>query len=76
MADEKPPLGVLNRDSYESGKLSMVQQAGGVCLQALEKMDADRLESVKGAIQRYTEEGLQVPYEWHEGYNELIWKLS
>lgn len=33
-----------------------------------------RIQSIKEAIERYTEENLSIPQEWVEEYNELIEK--
>lgn len=73
---QRPPLGVLNRTLHEEIVEKTINEAGGISLACLREIKLNRLEDLKGAIQRYAEVGKVIPPQWGDEYNELAYRLG
>lgn len=65
----KPPIGVLNRKTYELFLSDRIKENGGMSLVVIKKT---RLNDLRGAIERYTEANRIINIEWVTEYNELL----
>jgi len=70
---EKPPIGVMSRDFYETTLNDKIIRNGGMCLKIVK---TERLKAVKGAIERYAEAKRHIDIEWVKEYNELLSELG
>ena len=69
----KPPIGVLNRENYEIFLTEDVVRNGGMSLRVVK---TERLNNLKGAIERYAEAKRHIDTEWVQEYNELLSELG
>ena len=65
----KPPIGVLNRILYKKFLKEDIEMNGGMCLIQVNKQ---RLNELRGAIERYALGERLIPVEWVREYNELL----
>ena len=66
---KKPPIGVMNRTTYETFLNEDININGGM---SLKHIKTARLNKVKGAILRYTSDKRIIPVEWVIEHNELL----